>query len=81
MVRIKLYSKEGCWLCDMALDMLNGQTGKYDLRVERIDIGHEGELYDLYRYDVPVLEFADGSTLNGHIKKKELIRKFEENRE
>ena len=61
--------------------MLNGQSLKYDLSVERIDIGTDGELYDLYRFDVPVLEFADGSTLNGHIKKKQLLKKFEENHE
>lgn len=81
MVRIKLYTKEGCWLCDMALDMLNGQQEKYGIETERVDIGHAGELYDLYRFDVPVLEFADGTTLNGHIKKKHLMKKFEENRE
>jgi hypothetical protein len=74
MVRIKLYTKEGCWLCDMALDMLNGQREKYGIDIERIDIGNEGELYDLYRYDVPVLEFPDGTTLNSHIRKKPLIK-------
>jgi len=81
MVRVKLYSKEGCWLCDMALDMLNGQREKFGIEIERIDIGSEGELYDLYRYDVPVLSFADGTTLNGHIKKKALLGKLEDNNE
>jgi hypothetical protein len=81
MVRVKLYSKEGCWLCDMALDMLNGQMEKYGILLERIDIGSDGELFDLYRYDVPVLEFADGTTLNGHIKKKALLGKLESTRE
>ena len=79
MLSVKLYTKEGCWLCDMALDMLNGQREKYGIEIERIDIGNEGELYDLYRFDVPVLEFADGTTLNSHIKKKALIEAIERN--
>lgn len=81
MVRVRLYTKEGCWLCDMALDMLNGQKEKFGIEIERIDIGHEGELYDLYRYDVPVLEFRDGTTLNGHIKKKQFLSTLERNQE
>jgi len=81
MTRVKLYTKEGCWLCDMALDMLNGQREKYAIEIERIDIGNEGELYDLYRYDVPVLEFSDGTTLHSHIKKKHLLEALVRNSE
>ncbi len=63
----------------MALDMLNGQREKYAIDIERTDIGNEGELYDLYRYDVPVLEFSDGTTLNGHIKKKPFMEALKRN--
>lgn len=80
MVHIKFYYKGGCWLCDTALETLNGLSGKYDIEMERIDIDTDPALYDLYRFDIPVLEFADGSTLNGHIKKKALLEKLQENK-
>lgn len=81
MVRIIFYYKEGCWLCDNAEEMLNGMRLKYDLKIEKIDITSDNELYELYRFDIPVLEFRDGFTLHGRIKKNDLLKKIEANRE
>lgn len=81
MVRVTFYFKEGCWLCDTTEEMLNGLKEKYDLKIEKIDITSDDELYELYRFDIPVLEFRDGSALYGRIKKKDLIKKIEENEE
>ncbi len=81
MVRITFYYKEGCWLCGTAEEMLNGLIEKYSLEVNRIDIASDDELYELYRFDIPVFEFRDGSALHGRIRKKDLIEKLEENRE
>lgn len=67
-------------MCDKAHEMLNGLAVRYDLLVTKVYIDSSEELYELYRYDIPVLEFKDGSTLHGHIKKKELIRKIQENK-
>lgn len=63
----------------MAEEMLNGLKEKYDLKVNKVDITSDDELYELYRFDIPVFEFKDGSTLHGRIKKKDLLKKFEEN--
>jgi len=76
MIRLKLYYKDGCWLCDNAEEMLNGLKARYGLVIEKIAIDSDEELYELYRYDIPVIEFSDGSTLNGRIKKKDLLDKF-----
>ncbi len=81
MVNIKFYHRPGCWLCDKAEDMLNGLVLRYEINVTRINIDDDDELYDLYRYDIPVIEFKDESALHGNIKKKELVLKLEENRE
>ncbi|MDI6728373.1 MAG: glutaredoxin family protein [Thermodesulfovibrionales bacterium] len=80
MVRLTFYYKPGCWFCDMAEEMLNGLMGKYELEVNKIDITSDDELYELYRFDIPVFEFKDGSTLHGRIKKKDLLKKLEENK-
>jgi hypothetical protein len=81
MVRVTFYFKEGCWLCDWAEEMLNGLRVKHDIRVYKVDITSNDELYELYRFDIPVFEFRDGSALHGRIKKKDLLRKLRENRE
>lgn len=72
---------ENCWLCDTAEEMLNGLTEKYDLRIEKIDVASDADLYDLYRFDIPVFEFRDGSTLYSRIKKKDLIDTIQANTE
>jgi hypothetical protein len=79
MVRLTFYYKPGCWLCDTAEEMLNGLMGKYEIEVNKIDITSDDALYELYRFDIPVFEFKDGSTLHGRIKKKDLLKKLEEN--
>lgn len=64
----------------MAEEMLNGLMGKYEIEVDKIDISSDDKLYELYRFDIPVFEFKDGSILHGRIRKKDLLKKLEENR-
>jgi hypothetical protein len=80
-VTITFYHKAGCWLCDTAEEMLNGVKDKYDVRISKIDITSDDNLYELYRFDIPVFEFRDGSTLHGRIRKKDFLQKLCDNRE
>ena len=79
MVKLTFYSKDGCWLCDTAEEMLNGLKIRYGIEINKVAIDSDDDLYELYRFDIPVFEFKDGSTLNGRIKKKDLLRKIMEN--
>lgn len=81
MVKITFYHKPECWLCDVAQEMLNGLEEKYNLQINKIDITTDDELYELYRYDIPVLEFKDGTALHGRIRLKDLQQKIKENKE
>lgn len=81
MVRLTFYYKNGCWLCDTAEEMLNGLKEKYDITVNKVAIDSDDALYELYRFDIPVFEFRDGSSLYGRIRKKDLLQKLTENRE
>ncbi|MFA5352605.1 MAG: glutaredoxin family protein [Thermodesulfovibrionales bacterium] len=81
MIHITFYYKPGCWFCDMAEDTLNGLEEKYSLVVTKVDITTDDDLYELYRFDIPVFEFKDGSALHGRIKKKDLLQKLMENEE
>jgi hypothetical protein len=79
MINLTFYYREGCWLCDKAQEMVNGLVGKYGINMKKISIDSDKELYELYNSDIPVIEFEDGSALHGVIRKKELVRKLEEN--
>jgi hypothetical protein len=81
MVKVTFYYKAGCWLCDTAEEMINGLKQKYDIRVTKVAIDSDDDLYELYRFDIPVLEFPDGTGLHGRIRKKDLLQKLEDNRE
>lgn len=81
MVRLTFYFKEGCWLCDTAEEMLNGLIERYGIAVRKVDITSGENLCDLYRFDIPVFEFRDGTTLHGRIRKKDLLQKLSENSE
>ncbi len=79
MVKLTFYTKDGCWLCETAEEMINGYKQKYDIKVNKIAIDSDDELYEMYRFDIPVIEFNDGSTLNGRIQKKAFIDKLAAN--
>lgn len=79
MVFINFYYKDGCWLCDTTIEMLNGMKEKYNLNINMIEITQDDSLYELYRFDIPVIEFEDTSALWGRIKKKDLIQKIKQN--
>lgn len=81
MVKITFYVKGGCWLCDAAEEMLNGIRGRYGLAINKVDIESDDELHGLHRFDVPVVEFADGTALHGRIRKKDLVRCIREHQE
>ena len=81
MVRLTSYYKNGCWLCDTAEEMLNGLKEKYDIKVNKVAIDSDDAMYELYRFDIPVFEFRDGSSLHNRIRKKDLLLKLRENKE
>ena len=81
MVRLTFYYKNGCWLCDTVEEMLNGLKEKYEIKVNKVAIDSDDALYEIYRFDIPVLEFKDGSSLYGRIRKKDLLQKLRENKE
>lgn len=74
---VSLYIVEGCWLCDYAEELLNSFREQYGLKIKKIDITSSYELYERFRFDVPVVEFENGKTLKGRIKKKELLAELE----
>ncbi|MGD8172597.1 glutaredoxin family protein [Vibrio sp. TRT 21S02] len=73
---IKLYSTEGCHLCENAYE-LTKQAGIAEL-IEIVDIAHDDTLFSRYGVTIPVLN-TNGSELNWPFDLEELQKWLEEN--
>jgi hypothetical protein len=73
---IKFYTKPKCSLCDETRKLLTELRKTYPLPVEEINILDDPDLYELYKYEIPVLVFPDRTRLQGRIDGKELKEKL-----
>jgi hypothetical protein len=60
---VSLYGKPGCHLCDEAEALLATVARKQPLTVQKVDIQSSPELFEQYRYRIPVIEVAGGAAL------------------
>jgi SAM-dependent methyltransferase len=77
-LKLTLYSKPGCHLCDEAKAQVERLRARgYDLSLEERDITAAPELFEHYRYVIPVVELPNGRRLQAPIseyKLEQLIR-------
>jgi uncharacterized membrane protein len=59
-MRVTLYTKPGCHLCDDALAILDRLAPRYNLDVDEVNIVDDMALYEAYRDDIPVLAIEGG---------------------
>ncbi|HZS86133.1 MAG TPA: glutaredoxin family protein [Chloroflexota bacterium] len=71
---VTFYSKPGCHLCEDAEELLDALRDDYDLRVTWIDITGDLEIYERYKYEIPVVIVEDGGTASGRIDEAALRR-------
>ena len=55
MTEITIYSRQGCHLCDDALNTLESMRKELNFEIEVIDIDQDAELIKLYSDQVPVI--------------------------
>jgi len=77
---IKFYTKPRCSLCDEVRILLSQLTKENPLDIEEVNILDDPNLYEKYKYEIPVLLFPDGSALQGRIVNKELKEKILSNK-
>jgi thiol-disulfide isomerase/thioredoxin len=75
---IKFYTKPKCSLCDEVRILLNRLRKEYPLEVEELNILDDPDLYQRYKYEIPVLSFPDLSQLQGKIDRKQLKEKLDQ---
>jgi glutaredoxin len=66
-VRLTLYSGPGCSLCDKAKLLVERVARDVPLEVEEVDITQDPELYDRYRYAIPVIALDGREVMAGKV--------------
>jgi glutaredoxin len=74
--RVTFYTKFGCHLCDEARDMLEDIAAEVNFELTEIDIRSNPEIFETYRYRIPVIIIDQRTQLEGRIEFRELARAF-----
>ena len=79
-IKIKLFTKEGCTLCDKVKDTLSSIRTDYPHSLYAVDITDEDKQvwFDKYKYDIPVLHMEDVYWTKHRLSVEEAIEGIEE---
>jgi glutaredoxin len=67
MPHVTLYSKPGCHLCDDARAYLDDLASTRDFDLDEIDIRRDSDLFEQYRYRIPIIVVDGVERLEGRI--------------
>ncbi|MEW6377234.1 MAG: glutaredoxin family protein [Thermodesulfobacteriota bacterium] len=73
---IRFYTKPKCSLCDEVRNYLNQLKKEYALEVEELNILDDSNLYERYKYEIPVLSSPGLFHIQGKIDRKQLREKL-----
>jgi hypothetical protein len=74
--RVTFYTKAGCHLCDEARDMLDDIAAQTTYELTEIDIRSNPQIFEQYRYRIPVIIFDNDRLLEGRIEYRDLAKAF-----
>lgn len=75
-IKLQLYTKADCPLCDEAKESLKPFTARFPIRIEEIDITANLGLFTKYKELIPVLELEGKRLFVHRINAKALKRKL-----
>jgi len=73
-MKVVLYSKEDCCLCDNAKAILQELQQEFSFQIEEVDIYKDDVLLEKYQIMIPVIEIDEEEVQCGIIQ-KDVIRK------
>ena len=76
-LQVTFYTKAGCHLCDDARAMLDDIATETTYELTEIDIRRDAELFELYRYRIPVIMINETLAAEGRVDYNELIHAFD----
>jgi glutaredoxin len=71
---VRLYSREGCHLCEQAEELLEEIAAECPLDLDIVDITTDADLFERFRYEIPVVAVEGGGTVSGRITIEDLRR-------
>lgn len=80
-VEVVFYTKAGCHLCEDARDLLEEIAEETEYALTEIDIRSDMEVFEHYRYRIPVILINGETLLEGRIDALELAQAFRQARE
>jgi glutaredoxin len=72
MVTITIYSKKDCHLCDIAKETLIKIRKEFPFSLTEVDIEKDKEIFDKYKYLIPVIEIDGEKTFTYKVNEAEL---------
>lgn len=76
MIRVEIFSKPNCHLCDLAKNTIFDISKEFDLKITVTDITSNQELFEKFKYDIPVVYINNKIAFKHKINKEEFIRKI-----
>jgi glutaredoxin len=64
---VTLYAKAGCCLCDDARALLEDLAGEREFELSEVDIRGDAELFERYRYRIPVITVDGREVAEGRV--------------
>ena len=74
--QVKFYTKAGCHLCEEARDMLDDIAAQTSYDLTEIDIRSDQDIFEKYRYRIPVIIIDETIVIEGRINYSNLARAF-----
>lgn len=76
-VRVTLYSKPGCHLCEDVRAVLDDLKDSHHFEIEEIDITRDEALFDRYCYEIPILLYDGEEVGRGRISEQDVVKALE----
>lgn len=74
--QVTFYTKAGCHLCEEARDMLDDIAALTSYELSEIDIRRDPQIFEQYRYRIPVIIIDQETVLEGRIEFRDLVKAF-----
>ncbi len=72
MVKVTLYSKKDCHLCEVAKETLLKLQQEFPFSLEEVDIEKDRAIFEKYKYLIPVIEIDGKEVFTYRVDENEL---------
>src|SRR5438876_9908286 len=74
--KVIFYTKAGCHLCEEAREMLDDIAAQTEFELTEIDIRSNPDIFEEYRYRIPVIIIDATTVVEGRIAYSDLAKAF-----